>query len=148
MYVFLGGSLQALLYLLLSISRNHDWLIYFDPRIGTFFLETGWRGTEQVVPGVVRWLTAGWLIMIGALLLSGRKLIWAYIISEIILLLPNIVFFVVIVLANLRPAHGFSVGELFVPIIVVVAFSIVPLVLAFRARRQPPNLDSRNAVRA
>ena len=133
-YVVIGGLLQALLYLLLSISRNHDWLFYFDPRIGIFFLETGWRGTEQIVPGIVRWLTVGWLLTIGGLLLTGRKLIRAYIISEIILLPPNIFFFVVIVLANLGAAHGFSVGELFLPMLVMVAFSIIPLVLAFWSR--------------
>jgi hypothetical protein len=110
-YVVVAGLLHAVLYLLLSTSRNHDWLFYFDPRIGTFFLETGWRGAEQIVPGVVRWLTVGWLVMIGVLLFTGRTLIQAYIISEIILSLPNIFFFVVIVLANLSPAHWFSVGE-------------------------------------
>ncbi len=147
-YVVVGGILQALLYLALSISRSHEGLFYFDPRIGIFFLETGWRGSEEIIPGIVRWLTVGWLLTIGGLLLTGRNLILAYIISEIILSLPNVFFFVAIVLANLSPAHGFSVGELFLPILVMIAFSIIPLTLAFRTRRQPPNLDSRKPVRA
>jgi hypothetical protein len=134
-YVVVGGILQALLYLLLSISRSHKWLFYFDPRIGIFFLESVWRGPEQIIPGIVRWLTVGWLLTIGGLLLMGRNLIWAYIISEIILSLPNVVFFVAIVIANLSPAHGFSVGELFLPLLVMIAFSIIPFALAFRKRR-------------
>ena len=151
-YVLVAGILQTVLYLFLSISRDHNWLNYFavylDPRIGIFFLEAGWRGTEQIIPGIARWLTAGWLLTLGGLLFTGRKVVWFYIISEIALSLPNVFFFVVIVLANLSPAHGFSVGKLFVPILVMTAFSIIPLVLAFWSRKHPAQLDSRNPVRA
>ena len=107
-----------------------------------------WKGAEPTIPGVERWLTVVWLLVIGGLLLTGRRLVWLYVVSEIILSLPNVLFFVLIVLANLSPAHGFSVGELFLPIMVTLAFSLIPLVIASWARRQLRNLDSPDAVRA
>jgi hypothetical protein len=147
-YLIVAGLLQAVLYVLLSISKTHDWLFYFDPRIGIFFLESMWKGGEPTIPGVERWLTVVWLLAIGVVLITGRQLLWFYIVPEILFSLPTVLFFVFIVLANLSPSHGFSVGELFLPILVTVAFSLIPLVIAFRAQWQLPNLDSPDSVRA
>ena len=107
-------------------------IFYFDPRIGLFFIESGIRAAELSAPGILQWLSALWLLPISLLLLSGRPILKTYIISEIIVSIPNLLFFVLILLANLSPAHGFSVGELFVPIVVMMFFTIVPLILAFR----------------
>ncbi len=64
-------------------------------------------------------------------MLSGRPLIKTYIASEIILALPSLLFSLVIVVGNLSPAHGFSIGELFYPVVIMIFFSIIPLSLAF-----------------
>ena len=130
-YLIAICSLQICLYLALSFASEENlWLFYFDPRIGIFFLETVLRGVEQVVPGILRWLSAIWILALGIFMLSGRPLIKTYIVSEILLVLPNLLFSLAIVAANLGPTHGFSVGELFFPILVMVIFSIVPLSLA------------------
>jgi hypothetical protein len=133
-YLLASCAMQICIYLALSIpSQNNDWLFYLDPRIGIFFIESSLRGTEQLAPGIFRWLSAIWILLLGSLLFSGRALIKTYIVSEIVLSLPNLLFIFLIVWANLSPAHGFSVGELFFPVMVMIAFSLVPLVLAFRA---------------
>jgi hypothetical protein len=95
-YLLLAGILQACAYVELATSGEHGWLFYFDPRIGTFFLETGWRSAEQVTPGIFRWLSVGWIPTLGVLLLSGRTLLKTCIVSEIAFSLPNVFFFVVI----------------------------------------------------
>jgi hypothetical protein len=137
LYLMVGAILQICLYLALSLSSDAaDWLFYFDPRMGIFFIESGLRGAELVVPGIFQWLSAVWILLLGLMLIRGRPLVKTYIVSEIILSLPNVFFSLVIVWANLSPAHGFSVGELLFPLIIMVAFSVVPLVLAFRTRRQ------------
>jgi hypothetical protein len=134
-YLIIICVLQICVYLALSVSaEKYDWLFYFDPRIGIFFLESGLRGAEQVTPSIFRWLSAVWILALGLFLFTGRPLIRTYIVSEIILLLPNLLFVFGIVWASLSPAHGFSVGELFFPVLVMIAFSLVPLVLAFWAR--------------
>lgn len=136
-YLLVGSVLQICLYLALSQQTDKaDWLFYFDPRIGIFFLESGARGAELIIPGVFQWLSAVWILLLGLMLLFVRPLVKTYIISEIILSIPNVLFFIAIVGANLSPAHGFSVGELFFPVIVMIAFSVVPLLLAFSIRKK------------
>ncbi len=131
-YLVVICSLQICLYIALSIvSEKNLWLFYFDPRIGIFFLETVFRGAEQIVPGIFRWFSVVWILALGVFMLSGRPLVKTYIASEIILALPSLLFSLVVVIGNLSPAHGFSVGELFYPIVIMVAFSIIPLGLAF-----------------
>lgn len=131
------GVLQGLLYLALSISRNCEWLCCFDSRIGIAFFEL-WSGREQMEPSVVRWLTVGWILALGVLLFVGRRLVKTYIVSEIVLSLPNIVYFAMVALASFAPDPQFSVTGLLWPIIVTLVFSIVPLMLAFWSRRHHP----------
>ena len=131
-YLVVICALQICLYLALSVvSEENLWLFYFDPRIGIFFLETVFRGAEQIVPGIFRWLSVVWILALGVFMVSGRPLIKTYIASEIVLALPSLLFSLVIVVGNLSPAHGFSVRELFTPILVMIFFSLVPLGLAF-----------------
>lgn len=134
-YLVMACVLQICAYLALSVSvEKFGWLYYLDPRIGIFFVESAVRGAEQPPPGVFGWVSAAWILALGLFLLSGRLRIKTYIISEIVLSLPNLLFVVAIALANLSSAHGFSVGELFFPVLVMIAFSVIPLILAFRAR--------------
>jgi hypothetical protein len=137
-YLLAACALQACVYLGLSLAAGkYDWLFYFDPRLGIFFLESGLRGAEQVAPGVLRWLSVAWLLAVGVGLCSGRAALKTYIVSELVLSLPNLLFVLAVGWANLSPAHGFSVGELFCPALVMTAFSVVPLMLALRARSRP-----------
>ena len=138
-YVLVGAVLQVFLYLALSITRNCDWLCCFDSRIGIGFFES-WAGRAQMAPSIVRWFAVGWILALGVLLFTGRRLVKAYIISEIVLSLPNIIMFAMVALASLAPSPHFSIRSLLWPIIVMVVFSVIPLILAFRSRRQPPIL--------
>jgi hypothetical protein len=148
-YLLVISLLQVCLYIALAVSVDtYDWLFYFDPRIGIFFLETCVRGAEQIAPGLLRWASAALLVTLGLLLLRGRSLVKTYIVLEVMLLLPNIVFFVLIIPANLSPAHGFSVRELFFPVLVAVAFSIIPLGLACWARSKGAEVELSNPARA
>ena len=137
-YLAVAGILQALLYFAMSVkAKQLDWLFYFDPRIGIFYFETAWQGAnESVVPTILRWFTAAWILLLAGLLLGGRPLFKTYMVSEIILFLPSLMFFFLIIGANLNPAHGFSVGELLFPGLVALLFSVVPLILAFCSWRQ------------
>jgi hypothetical protein len=136
-YLLTASLLQTCIYAALSLSPEKlGAIFYFDPRIGLFFIESGIRGAELRVPGILQWLSAIWLLLISLLLLSGRPILKTYIITEIVASIPNLFFFVVIALANLSPAHGFSIGELFLPVLVTMLFSILPLILAFRIWRK------------
>lgn len=136
-YLLLASLLQICMYAVCSFSPEKLIAIaYFDPRIGLFFIESGIRGAELTIPGILQWLSAIWLLLISLLLLSGRSILKTYIISEIIVSIPNLFFVVVVVLANLSPAHGFSVGELFFPVVVMILFTSVPLILAFTMWRK------------
>ena len=135
----MASLLQTCIYVAMSLSPEKlGTIFYFDPRIGLFFTESGIRGAELQLPGILQWLSAIWLLVISLLLFGGRPIIKTYIILEIITSIPNLFFFVVIALANLSPAHGFSTGELVFPVLVTVLFSIVPLTLAFRIWRRHP----------
>ena len=141
-YLLVVSTLQICLYLALLIpAEKVDWLYYFDPRLGIFFLESSVRGAELVTPGIFQWLSAVWILQLGVVLVSGRAWLKTYILSEIILSIPNILFFLAIVWANLSPAHGFSVRELLFPVMVMIAFSVIPVVLAFRAGQRANELN-------
>ena len=141
--------MQIAIYLALALSKGSaDWLIYFDPRLGLFYVESGLRGKEAVAPTLVRWLSALWIFGLALLLLAGRPLVRTYIVSELILSLPNVLFVVAIVWANLSPAHGFSIGELLVPLMVMLVFSAVPLGLAIWAQRSKGEVPGFHSGRA
>ena len=147
-YVLAISVLQIVIYATLSLSKGTaDWLIYFDPRIGLFYFESGLRGKEEAAPTLLRWISAFWLFGISIFLLSGR-LVGAYVLSELALSFPNILFVLAIVWANLSPAHGFSIAELFFPFLVMIAFSVVPLGIAFWARRSKEKAQSFHPGRA
>ena len=149
-YLLAAGLLQLYFYLVMSMSTDEEaWLFYFDPRIGIFFLESIIREKEQVAPSVFRWFSAALISSIGAVLVIGRPIVKTYIVSELILMIPNVIFFLFVIWANLSPAHGFSVSELLFPTLVMMVFSMIPLRLSFWCRRKTdPQIESLHLSRA
>ena len=147
-YLLVAGIVQASLYLAMSLPGDHLWLMYFDPRLWIFFLEVTLKGPDLVTPWIFSWMSALWLIFLGGLIIFGHAWIKTYIISEILLSLPNVLLAIGVIWANMNPAHGFSIGELLFPVLVMLPFTIVPLTLAFWSRRQSPGRASDNPVRA
>lgn len=143
-YLVVLALMQTALYIILAFSNKLEWLFYFDPRIGITAFEEAiylW-GVEPNIPGIFGWISAGWLIIISIFFISGRPLIKTYIISELILAAPSLVFFSVIAFVNIRPSCGFSVGELIFPIPVFLVFSVLPLIIAFRCLREKKKLGN------
>jgi hypothetical protein len=141
-YLIAICALQSCLYLVMSFValKENLWLFYFEPRIGTIVItELFARGTQRVVlTGILRWLSVVWILALGLLMLFGRPLIKTYIVSEIILTLPSLLLFLVVVIiaaANLNSARfelGMTfLGMIFIPILVAVFFTIIPLGWAF-----------------
>jgi len=135
--VFVLGvaAIQAALYATVAIGGD-AWtsLFYFDPRIGWFFLETIVRQQEQF-PSVSSWLTAGGTALLGVMLVLRREWITVYLVAETVIALPTLAMFVLIIAANMSPSHGFSVGELIIPVPIFLAVSVTPLTLAWRLRK-------------
>jgi uncharacterized membrane protein YoaK (UPF0700 family) len=110
--------------------RPDLWLWYYDPRIGLLFF-----GPEIIANPIFTLVSAAWVLVVGLLLLSGRPLIRAYVISEVALSAPNLLFVLWVLAVNMSPAHGFSVRELPPVVCVMIIFSFVPLILAYYADR-------------
>ena len=126
---------QLALYAALAFGpKEWDWLFYFDPGIGWIFIESAIRQTETI-PGISSWLTAAVTFVVGATLYSLPR-VRLYLVAETILALPTLLFIIWIAVANMSPAHGFSVGELLVPAIVFSVFSVLPLAAVIVARRR------------
>jgi hypothetical protein len=70
------------------------------------------------------------------LLLLGKRVLWLYLISELLMLLCSVTFFAIVWINNLGAAHGFSRPELVFPVLTCAVFSGVPLVLAARLLRK------------
>ena len=140
--------MQIAIYLALALSKGRaDWLIYFDPRLGLFYFESGLRGKEAVAPTLLRWLSAVWILALALFLLRGRRL-GTYIVSELVLSLPNVLFVATVLWANLSPAHGFSIAELLAPSMVMLVFSAVPMGIAVWAQKSKGKGSSYNPARA
>jgi hypothetical protein len=111
-------------------SRPDLWYWYFNPRIGLTGLES-----ESIGIPIFTLVSAPWVLALGLLLLSGRPLIRAYVISEVALSAPNLLLVLWVLAVNMSPAHGFSVRELPPVVCVMIIFSVVPLILAYYADR-------------
>lgn len=134
-YLLAMGLLQMCLYLAMSRwTEEFNWLFYFDPRLGVLFLETVLRKNDPHVPSLLRWSLAAWTLLLGGVLFSGRRVVKLFVVSELILVLTNLFFFLYTIREGLHFSHGFSIGELFFPLLVMVLFSFVPLWLAWRSR--------------
>jgi hypothetical protein len=113
--------------------RQAEWLIYFDPRIGVSMFEMGLTST---FPGIGATISAVILLAIGSRVIRERYPVSPNSVAEGVLGLPSVVFFVLIAIVTVSPSHGFSVGELCVPIIVFAISSGIPLWMALQSRRQ------------
>jgi hypothetical protein len=141
-YLIAICALQSCLYLVMTFVavKEHLWLLYFEPRVGSIvILELFVRGTQQIVlAGLLRGVTVVWILALGLLMLFRRPLIKTYIVSEIMLALPTLLLFLVLALigaANLTETR-FELGRtflgmIFIPILVSVFFTLIPLGWAF-----------------
>jgi hypothetical protein len=60
-------ALQICLYLAMSISaERYQWLFYFNPRFGLYFVESVIKG-EPPPPGIFGWMSAAWVLAPGLL---------------------------------------------------------------------------------
>jgi hypothetical protein len=101
---------------------------YFDPRIGFTIYDPSLEHLR--LWGVMAWGSA---IVLGALaagMFLTEKTVWAYVILEPLLALPTILFFATVIRDHISPAHGFSMGELPIPILTFMCCSVVPWVWA------------------
>ena len=130
---------QVLLYLVALILQDRAvWLFYLDPRIGLFMLESAIRQRE-VFPGVLSWMSVILLGVVGLPSVGNPSRVRLYLIAEAILALPTFLFIVAVIAANIGPAHGFSVGELLVPVPVFLAVSVFPFCVAYRSLKPLAN---------
>jgi hypothetical protein len=119
---------QLILYAKAYYDPRARWLFYFDPRIGLFFFESGLRGsTSPQFPALSSVVSAVILAAVGVGLVLEKLSVLTYLIVEALMTLPNLAFVGWIAMANLSPAHGFSVGELVLPAIVFAVASGFPL---------------------
>jgi membrane protein insertase Oxa1/YidC/SpoIIIJ len=140
-YLIVICALQTCLYLAISFValKENLWLLEFEPRIGTIvIIELFFRGTQQILTGILRGLSVVLILALGLLMLSGRPLVKTYIVSEIILALPNFLLLLIVLVigaVSLSSAHnetGMTFMRMtFIPILVMVFFTIIPLGLAF-----------------
>jgi len=131
-YLTVIALLQVGLYFMSFGAKGAGPFFYFDPRIGIdFWLSGGAMDAEtrlrmRELSQAIRWASAAWMLGLGLLFTLKKPVIPLYVISECLFSLPSLAFFVVIALANLSLSHGFSIGELFIPIIVFAGYTVVP----------------------
>jgi hypothetical protein len=120
------GLFQMFLYCWMLFDSSSSWTFYFDPRIGLFLVETALNGSEPMNAGWIRWGSVVVVIALGILMLLGSQRLGTYLILESILSTPSLFFFATVLAANVGPTHGFSIGELLVPVVVFAVFSGFP----------------------
>ena len=129
---------QALIYVMLATGPDEMmWLFYLDPRIGWAFMAT-LLGESEMLLHISSWFSAALTFLVGAMLLRRNAHIKTYVIAESFLALPTFAFLVVIIASNIRPVHGFSIGELAVPIIVFLMVSVIPMAATLVALSRAP----------
>jgi hypothetical protein len=109
-------------------------LFYFDPRIGLVaFGEM--LGPYSIVLQVVRWMSPFWILALAIWGFNERRPVRLYMFSEMVLACPSVLFFLLVLWANMGLSHGFSVGELLIPLMMFSLFTISPLMVAWRLLR-------------
>jgi hypothetical protein len=132
-YLTVIALLQGGLYFMSFGARGAGPSFYFDPRIGIDFWLSGGamdalaRHEMTEISRLIRWASAAWILGLGLLFTFRKPVIQLYVMSECLLSLPGLAFFTMVALANLSPSHGFSIGELFIPLIVFAVYTVVPL---------------------
>jgi hypothetical protein len=133
-YICCVAIAQLIFYSVAYFNERAVWLFYFDPRMGLFVLESSVRSRE-VFPGLLSWLSAVVLAGVGFGLLRNMHSVKAYLFTEFICAVPSVVFFGSVVFANVSPAHGFSIAELVLPLLVFLVASAIPFWLALQSLR-------------
>lgn len=140
-YLTAVALLQAGLYFSSFGPHGMGAALYLDPRIGIDAWLTGGamdpeaRSRLTEVSQQIRWASAAWILCLGVLLTFRKPVIQVYVLSECVLSLPNLLFFGMVILANMNPGHGFSIGELSIPLVVFSVFTVVPLSMAIQEWR-------------
>lgn len=134
LYVCFVAAGQIALYAFAYFDREPDRLVYFDPRIGLFFFESAVRGSETF-PGISSAISAVVLLCVGIGMCFDLYRAGIYLVVETILAAPTMLFFFLVVLANLTRSHGFSVGELVIPVIVFAVATAIPFWWGMQSRR-------------
>jgi len=139
-YLLTIAIMQSFVYFQMLANNEMDFF-YFDPRIGIFaYLEIlnievlhMFNETDIII---LLWLTAGWLAFLGTLFIIGRSPLVLYVVSEVLLSAPSIVFIIHVIIMNVRPATGFSIQELPYPILVLALTTFIPLAFIFFCARR------------
>ena len=129
------GAGQLAVYAIWTTGQRPE-LFYFDPRIGLAAFSDIAFGPRAENPTLLQWTTGIWQLLLGVALSWRPKWLTVYLISEALLALPSIAFFVLVASVNSSPSHGFSVGELLVPVLIFIVFTAVPFVSALRLKRR------------
>jgi hypothetical protein len=142
--IYLAVMVAAQVALYLAGSRVGSYsAFYFDPRMGIHAFSEWWGGgTWPTIPG---WVSAGWLGAVVLALLLKKVTLRFYLLSEAILSVPSVAFFILVLFVNVSPAHGFSIGELLIPVPVFAVFSVIPFVWAVVLMRRS-RIPGRDAV--
>lgn len=129
-YLILIAMAHFCIYLVMSVAPSLEWLMYFDSRFAFFFIEALIKGSEGRPPALTAWLIEFAVLALGILMVSGRALLKTYVVFESLVTIPYLMFFALVFAANLGSNHGFSRGELFLPSIVVILNSLLPVTYA------------------
>jgi hypothetical protein len=102
-----------------------------DPRAGIPVLLINHFSFDNKVIYPVEWITAGWLVLMAALIFFRGQFLKTYLISELVLAAPTAYYIAVLAIQHGGDfAPGFK--DLQLTIILFVVFSVVPLALAAR----------------
>ena len=137
-YLTVLALLQIGLYFVSFNRGSMGALLYFDPRVGIDAWLSGGKMTPEAraamaeLSRLIRWAAAAWILALGLLLTFRKPVVRLYVVTECLFALPTLAFFGMVILANLGPGHGFSIGELFFPFAVFTIYTIVPLSIAIQ----------------
>ena len=132
-YLVTIALLQIGLYFAFFQPRGMGGAFYFDPRIGIDFWFTGRRMTPEDrlsaegLAQLIRWSTGAWVLILGLLFMAHKAVTKLYVISECLLSLPSLLFFLMVIVEGISSGHGFLIGELLIPMIVFGIYTAVPL---------------------
>jgi len=116
-------------------------LFNLDPRIGLFFRETIVRRAEHF-PAILNWLSAIALVAIGIYIVRAKCGTGVYLLAELFLAVPSVLFFVNIAAADFCANHGFSRNELVHPVASFTNVTLIPVGLAVASNVPRPKLSS------
>jgi hypothetical protein len=118
--------IQIGLYSFSMLTREPAVAFFFDPRIGLAAFEEMLCHAKHS-PAVSSWLSSVILAAVGWLVYLRPGWLRGYLFVESAMALPSLIFFGVVVYADMSPSHGFSVAELALPAMVFIVFTVLPV---------------------